>query len=141
MRFMVLMMGDERSESGVLPTERELTEMGRYNEELAKAGVLLTGEGLHPTSKGKKVKFAGGRPTVIDGPFTEAKEMVAGFWLIDVKSKEEAVEWVKRIPCIDGTPFHVEIRRGFEAADFGAAYTEEQRARDAELRRLEAERR
>jgi hypothetical protein len=134
MRFMVMIKSDERTEAGVMPTEEELTAMGRYNEELVKAGVLLAGEGLHPSAKGARVKFTDGRPTVIDGPFAEAKELIAGFWLIDVKSKEEAVEWMKRIPCTDGVETNVEIRQVFEPADFGDAYTPEQRERDEQLR-------
>ncbi|HYQ65831.1 YciI family protein [Actinophytocola sp.] len=134
MRFMVMIKSDERTEAGVMPTEEELTAMGRYNEELVKAGVLLAGEGLHPSAKGARVKFTDGRPTVIDGPFAEAKELIAGFWLIDVKSKEEAVEWMKRIPCTDGVETNVEIRQVFEPADFGEAYTPEQRERDEQLR-------
>jgi hypothetical protein len=134
MRFMVMIKSDERTESGVMPTEEELTEMGRYNEELVKAGVLLAGEGLHPSSKGARIKFTDGKPTVIDGPFAEAKELIAGFWLIEVKSKEEAIEWMKRIPCTDGVETHVEIRQVFEADDFGEAYTPEQREREEALR-------
>jgi hypothetical protein len=134
MRFMVMIKSDERTEDGVMPTEEDLDAMGRYNEELVKAGVLLAGEGLHPSSKGARVKFTDGRPTVIDGPFAEAKELIAGFWLIDVKSKEEAVEWMKRIPCTDGAEVNVEIRQVFEADDFGEAYTPEQRERDEQLR-------
>ena len=103
MRFMVLVKADANSEAGVMPPEEELVAMGRYNEELVKAGVLLAGEGLHPSSKGARVKFTDGTPTVIDGPFTEAKELVAGFWLIEVKSKDEAIEWVKRVPCMEGS--------------------------------------
>jgi hypothetical protein len=134
MRFMVMIKSDERTEDGVMPTEEDLNAMGRYNEELVKAGVLLAGEGLHPSSKGARVKFTDGKPTVIDGPFAEAKELIAGFWLIDVKSKEEAVEWMKRIPCTDGVEVNVEIRQVFEADDFGEAYTPEQRERDEQLR-------
>ncbi|MFL6124678.1 YciI family protein [Actinophytocola sp.] len=134
MRFMAMIKSDERAEAGVMPTEEELTAMGRYNEELVKAGVLLAGEGLHPSSKGARVRFTDGRPTVIDGPFAEAKELIAGFWLIDVKSKEEAVEWMKRIPCTEGLPVDVEIRQVFEADDFGEAYTPEQREKDEALR-------
>ena len=116
MRFMMIVKGDERSEAGVLPTEQELAEMAQYNEKLVKAGVMLAGEGLQASSKGAKVRFAGGKPSVIDGPFTEAKELIAGFWLIQVKSKEEAVEWAKRIPFKDG---EVELRQVFELEDFG----------------------
>ncbi|TDV57133.1 YciI family protein [Actinophytocola oryzae] len=134
MRFMVMIMSDERTEDGVLPTEEELTAMGRYNEELVKAGVLLAAEGLHPSSRGARIKFTDGRPTVLDGPFAEAKELIAGFWLIDVKSKAEAVEWMKRIPCTDGVEVDVQIRQVFEADDFGEAYTPELRERDQGLR-------
>jgi hypothetical protein len=134
MRFMVMIKSDERTEGGVMPTEEELTAMGRFNEELVKAGVLLAGEGLHPSSKGARVRFTDGTPTVIDGPFAEAKELIAGFWLIEVKSKEEAVEWMKRIPCTGGVETNVEIRQVFEPADFGEAYTPEQRERDEQVR-------
>jgi hypothetical protein len=115
MRFMILVKADRDSEAGVLPNEKLLTEMGKYNEELVKAGVMLAGEGLQPSSKGARVRFSGGKRTVIDGPFTESKELVAGFWLWQVKSKEEAIEWLKRAP-FEGT--EVEIRQVFETADF-----------------------
>ncbi len=131
MRFMILVKADENSEAGVLPDEKILTELGKYNEELVKAGVMLAGEGLHPTSKGARVRFSGGKRTVIDGPFTEAKELVAGFWLWQVRSKEEAIEWLKRAP-FDGT--EVEIRQVFEAADFGEAFTPELREQEERLR-------
>ncbi len=121
MRFMVLVKTSGANEDDVAPTAEELAEMGRYNDELIKAGVLLAGQGLLPSSNGARVTFTDGEPTVIDGPFTEAKELVAGFWLLDVKSKEEAVEWVKRIPCTDGEPSHVEIRQVFEPGDFIAS--------------------
>jgi hypothetical protein len=134
MRFMVMVKSDPSTENGAMPTEEELTAMGRYNEELVKAGVLLAGEGLHPSSKGARIKFTGGEPTVIDGPFSEAKELVAGFWLIDVKSKEEAVEWMKRMPCAEGVETSIEIRQVFEADDFGEAYTPELREKDEALR-------
>jgi hypothetical protein len=134
MRFMVMIKSDETSENGAMSTEEDLTAMGRYNEELVKAGVLLAGEGLHPSSKGARIKFTGGTPTVIDGPFAEAKELIAGFWLIDVKSKEEAIEWMKRIPCTDGVETNVEIRQVFEADDFGDALTPELREREDALR-------
>ena len=114
MRFLVMVKANAESEAGVLPDEKMLTEMGKFNEELVKAGVMLAGEGLQPSSRGARVKFSGGRPAVIDGPFTEAKELVAGFWLIQVKSKDEAIEWVKRYPY----PFddgEVEIREVFDA--------------------------
>ena len=131
MRFMVVVKANKDSEAGVLPDEKILAEMGKYNEELAKAGVLLAGEGLHPSSKGARVKFSGGKRTVIDGPFTEAKELIAGFWLWQVKSKEEAIEWIKRSPFADG---EVEIRQVFEAEDFGAEFTPELREQEERLR-------
>ncbi len=125
MRFMVMVKTDGATENDASPSAGELAEMGRYNDELIKAGVLLAGEGLLPSEKGARVKFTNGEPTVIDGPFTEAKELVAGFWLLDVKSKEEAVEWVKRIPCTEGAPSHVEIRQVFEPDDLIASATAE----------------
>lgn len=132
MRFMVMIKSDANTEAGTMPTEQELTEMGKYNEELVNAGVMLAGEGLHPSSKGAKVKFTGkGSTTVIDGPFTEAKELVAGFWLIQVASREEAIEWVKRCPVVEG---EIEIRRVFEAEDFGEAFTPELREQEDRLR-------
>jgi hypothetical protein len=115
MRFMILVKANADSEAGVLPSEQELAEMGRYNEELVRAGVLLAGEGLHPTSSGARVRFSGGERTVVDGPFTETRELLAGFWLIQVRSREEAIEWVRRIPFQEG---EVEVRQVFEAADF-----------------------
>lgn len=133
MRFLVMVKADERSEDGVLPSEEELTAMGRYNEELVKAGVLLAAEGLHPSSRGARIKFTGGKPTVIDGPFAEAKELIAGFWIIDVKSREEAIEWMKRMPCTD-VEANIEIRQVFEADDFGEAYTPELREREEAMR-------
>jgi hypothetical protein len=123
MRFMVLVKASEESEAGVLPNREQLAEMGRFNEELVKAGVMLAGEGLHPTSKGARVRFSGKKRTVIDGPFSETKELVAGFWIWQVKSKEEALEWLKRAPFDGGT--EIEIRQIFEAEDFGAEYTPE----------------
>ncbi len=115
MRFMLIVKGDDRSEAGVLPTDRELAEMGTFNDEMVKSGVMLAGEGLQATAKGAKVQFKGGKPTVIDGPFTEAKEVVAGFWLIQAKSKAEAIEWARRAPFVDG---EIEVRRVFELEDF-----------------------
>ncbi len=115
MRFMVLVKANEESEAGVLPSEEILAEMGKYNEELVKAGVMLAGEGLYPSSKGVRVQYSGDKRTVIDGPFAETKELVAGFWLIQVKSKEEAIEWLKRAPFQEG---EVEIRQVFETEDF-----------------------
>jgi hypothetical protein len=136
MRFMILVKANEDSEAGVMPSEELLTEMGRYNEELVKAGVLLAGEGLHPSSRGTRVRFSGSERTVIDGPFSETKELLAGFWLIQVKSKEEAIEWVKRIPNpMPGTETEVEIRQVFEAEDFAASDpTGELRAAEKRLR-------
>jgi hypothetical protein len=131
MRFMVLVKADKSSEADVLPDGKILTAMGKYNEELVKAGVMLAGEGLHPTSKGARVKFSGEQRTVTDGPFTESKELIAGFWLWQVRSKEEAIEWLKRAP-FDQT--EVEIRQVFEAADFGAALTPELREAEERLR-------
>ena len=119
MRFMILVKADKNSEAGVLPDAQLLTEMGKFNEELVKAGVLLAGEGLHPSSKGARVRISGDKRTVIDGPFSETKELIAGFWLIDVKSKEEAIEWVKRVPNPTGEESEIEIRQVFEEADFG----------------------
>src|SRR5258708_6433985 len=121
MRFMVIVKADKNSEAGVMPSREILTAMGKFNEELVKAGVMLAGEGLHPTSKGKRVRFSGGKHTVVDGPFTESKELIAGFWLWQVRSMEEAVEWLKRSPFDGGT--EIEIRQVFEADDFGAELT------------------
>ena len=119
MRFMLLVKADENSEAGVMPSEELLTEMGKFNEELVKAGVMLAGEGLHPSSKGVRVRFQGSDRSVIDGPFTEAKELVAGYWLIEVKSLDEAIEWVKRVPNPTEGESEIEIRQVFEADDFG----------------------
>jgi hypothetical protein len=127
---MVFVKASKDSEAGVMPDEKLLTAMGKYNEELVKAGVMLAGEGLHPSSKGARVRFSGGQRTVIDGPFAEAMELVAGYWLWQVKSKEEAIEWLKRAP-FDET--EVEIRQVFEAEDFGEAFTPELRAQEARL--------
>jgi hypothetical protein len=134
MRFMVLVKANKDSEAGVLPDQRLFTEMGKYNEELAKAGVLLAAEGLQPSSKGARVRFSGDKRTVIDGPFTETKELIAGFWLWQVKSKEEAIEWVKRCPNPTGAEGEIEIRQVFEAEDFGAAFTPELREQEERLR-------
>ena len=135
MRFMILIKADKKSEAGVLPDERLLTDMGKFNGELVKAGIMLAGEGLHPSSKGARVKFSGAKRTVIDGPFAETKELVAGFWLWQVKSKEQAIEWVKRIPNpMPGTETEVEIRQVFEAEDFGAEFTPELREQEERLR-------
>ena len=135
MRFMVIIKADARSEAGIMPSQQLLTEMGKYNEELVKAGVLLAGEGLHPSSKGARVHFSGSKRTVVDGPFSEAKELVAGFWLIQVKSKEEAIEWVKRCPNPTGGDSEIEIRQVFETEDFGPELTPELREQEEQLRR------
>jgi hypothetical protein len=133
---MVMIKATDDSEAGVMPSEQVLADMGRYNEELVQAGVMLAGEGLHPSSKGARVRFStGGKSTVVDGPFTETKELIAGFWLIQVKSKEEAIEWVKRIPNTDDEDFEVEIRQVFEADDFGDSLTPELRDQEERLRR------
>ena len=136
MRFMVMVKADKSSEAGVLSDEKLLAAMGKYNEELVKAGVLLAAEGLQPSSKGARVRFSGEKRTVIDGPFSETKELVAGFWLIQVKSKEEAIEWVKRCPNpFPGTESEIEIRQVFEADDFGPALTPELREQEERLRK------
>ena len=134
MRFMVIIKANEKSERGEMPSERLLTEMGKYNEQLVKAGVLLAGEGLQPSSRGARVRFSGASRTVIDGPFPETKDLIAGFWLIQVSSKEEAIEWVKRIPNPDGDDTEVEIRQVFETEDFGPELTAEAREREERLR-------
>jgi hypothetical protein len=134
MRFMILVKANADSEEGVMPDEKMLTEMGRYNEELVKAGVMLAGEGLHPSSRGARVRFSGNQRTVIDGPFTETKELVAGYWLFQVKSKEEAIEWVKRCPNPMLGDSEIEIRQVFEAEDFGEAFTPELQEQEARLR-------
>ena len=131
MRFMILVKASSESEAGQMPTEKELTEMGRFNEQMVKAGIMLAGEGLHPTSKGSRIRYSGKSRTVIDGPFAETKELVAGFWLIQVKSKDEAIEWIKRAPFKEG---EVEIRQVFEAEDFGPEFTPELRAQEERLR-------
>jgi hypothetical protein len=131
MRFMVIVKADKDSEAGVLPTRELLAAMGKYNEELVKAGVMLAGEGLQASSKGARVKFSGNKKTVIDGPFSETKELIAGFWLWQVRSKEEAIEWLKRAP-FENT--EVEIRQVFESEDFGAEFTPELREQEERLR-------
>jgi len=133
MRVMVIVPGNKDSEAGVLPSKELLAEMGKFNEELVEAGVMLAGEGLHPTSKGVRVKFSGEKPTVIDGPFIESKELVAGFWLWRVKSMEEAIEWLKRAPFGGGV--EIEIRPVFETEDFGENLTPELRAQQERLRK------
>jgi hypothetical protein len=134
MRFMMVVRADKRTEEGVLPTEQELAEMMQYNEELVKAGVLLAGEGLHPSSKGARVKFSGGKAIVVDGPFAETRELIAGYWLLQVKSRKEAVEWARRVPFREG---EVELRQVFEADDFGDAFTPELREQEERLRAQE----
>ena len=133
MRCMVIVKADKDSEKGVMPSRKLLTEMGKFNEELVKAGVLLAAEGLQASSKGKRVKFSGSNRTVIDGPFTETKELIAGFWLWQVRSMDEAIEWLKRAPFDGGT--EVEIRQVFEAEDFGAELTPELREQEERLRK------
>ncbi len=134
MRFMILIKATKDSEAGVMPSEQLLTEMGKFNEELVKAGVMLAGEGLHPSSKSTRVKFSGSKRTVIDGPFAETKELIAGFWLWQVKSKEEAIEWVKRCPNPHNEDCEIEIRQLFEAEDFGAEFTPELQEQEERLR-------
>ena len=134
MRFMILVKADKNSEAGALPDEKLLTEMGKFNEELVKAGVMLAGEGLQPSSKGVRVKFSGSKRTVIDGPFAETKELIAGYWLWQCKSKEEAIEWVKRCPNPMKGESEIEIRQVFEAEDFGAEFTPELREQEEHLR-------
>jgi hypothetical protein len=134
MRFMILVKADKTSEAGVLPDEKLLAAMGKFNEELVNAGVMLAGEGLQPSSKGARVKFSGEKRTVIDGPFAETKELIAGFWLWQVKSKEEAIEWVKRCPNPMPGESVIEIRQVFEAEDFGPAFTPELREQEERLR-------
>ena len=135
MRFMVIVKADKNTEAGVLPSKELLTEMGKFNEELAKAGVMLAGEGLQPSSKGSRVRFSGNKRTVVDGPFSETKELIAGFWLWQVKSKEEAIEWLKRAPFREG---EVELRQVFEAEDFGADFTPELREQEERIRQQAA---
>lgn len=134
MRVMVFVKGDANTEAGVMPDEQLLTEMMKYNEELVKAGILLDGEGLQPTSRSARVRWTNGKPTVIDGPFTESKEIIAGYWLWQVRSMEEAIEWVKRCPQPTIGEAEIEIRPLFEADDFGEAFTPELREKDARLR-------
>lgn len=136
MRFMIMIKSSPEAEAGVMPSEAELTEMGNYNEQLVKAGVMLAGEGLQASSKGARVTFSQGKPTVADGPFTEAKELVAGYWMFQVGSKDEAIEWVRRCPIEEG---EIEIRQVFELEDFGDEVTPEIRERDERLRAQEAD--
>lgn len=137
MRFMVIVKANEDSEAGVLPSEKQLTEMGRFNEELVNAGMMLAGEGLHPSSSGVRIRFSGDERVVVDGPFAETKELIAGFWILQAKSRDEVVDWLKRAPF--DTETEVEIRRIFEIDDFGDAATPEVRQQEAQLRnRVEA---
>ena len=131
MRFMVIVKGSKESEAGAMPTKEMLTEMGKFNEELVQAGVMLAGEGLHASSKGARVRFSGGKRTVTDGPFAETKELVAGYWMWQCKSLDEAIEWLERAPFDDT---EVEIRQVFDAADFGAEFTPELREQEERLR-------
>lgn len=132
MRFMVIVPGDKNSEAGVLPSAEQFAEMGKFNEELVKAGVMLAGDGLQPTSKGARIRFEGTKRTVIDGPFTESKEIIAGFWIIQTKTKQEAIEWMKRAPLFDGG-VELEIRQIFEADDFGDEVAPDLRKREERL--------
>jgi hypothetical protein len=135
MRVMVMVKATKNSEAGVMPSEKLLADMGQFNEELVKAGVMLAGDGLHPSRKGKRVRFAGGKKTVIDGPFAETKDLIAGYWIWQVKSMEEAVEWVRRCPDpMPGEESEIEIRPVFEADDFGKEFTPELRAQEERLR-------
>ena len=135
MRFMVIVKADKNSEAGIMPSQQLLEDMNKYNEELVKAGVMLAGEGLQPSSKGARVKFRGDQRIVTDGPFVESKELIAGFWLFQCKSKEEAIEWVKRAPNpMPGTESEIEIRQVFESDDFGAEFTPELRAQEDRIR-------
>jgi len=134
MRFMVMVKATKESEAGVMPSEQLLREMGEFNEQLVKAGVMVAGEGLHPSSKGVRVRFSGKNRTVIDGPFAETKELVAGFWLMQVRSKEEVIEWVRRCPNPHEGESEIEIRQVFEAEDFGDAFTPELRAQEERIR-------
>ncbi|MCX6022719.1 MAG: YciI family protein [Chloroflexi bacterium] len=135
MRFMIIRKADKDTEAGVMPSEQLLTDMMKLNEEMVSAGVMLSGEGLQPSAKGARVKFSGGKPTIVDGPFTEAKELIAGFSIIQVKSREEAIEWIKRWPASDGNgEVEIELRQVYEAEDFGEAFTPELQAQEERLR-------
>ncbi|WP_223520695.1 YciI family protein [Pseudomonas sp. GL-B-19] len=135
MRFMIIVKASQDSEAGVMPSNELLTAMGNYNEELVKAGIMIEGEGLHPSSKGARVRFSGDKRTVIDGPFAETKELIAGYWIWQVKSKQEAIDWVKRCPNpMPGTEAEIEIRQVFEAEDFGAEFTPELREQEDRIR-------
>ena len=134
MRFMAIVKATKDSENGVMPSEQLLADMGKFNEELVKAGVMLAGEGLHPSSKGARIKFSGKNRTVVDGPFAETKELIAGFWLLQVRSKEEAIEWIKRAPNPHEGESEIEIRQVFETEDFGAEFTPELREQEERIR-------
>jgi hypothetical protein len=134
MRFMAMVKATEDTEAGVMPTEEQLAEMGKFNEEMVKAGVMLAGEGLHPSSKGARVRFSGEERQVVDGPFTETKELIAGFWLIQVKSREEAIEWIRRCPNPGPGESEIELRQVFEEEDFGEEFTPELREQERRLR-------
>ena len=134
MKFMIIVKADANTEAGAMPDQQLLTDMGKYNEELVKAGIMLAGEGLHPSSKGARVKFQGDKRTVVDGPFTETKELVAGFWIWRCNSKEEAIDWVKRCPNPTGAESEIEIRQIFDPEDFGAEFTPELREQEERLR-------
>jgi hypothetical protein len=134
MRFMILIKSNRNTEAGEMPSEKLLADMGRFNEELVKAGIMLSGEGLQPSSKGARVRFSGDRRTVVDGPFAETKELIAGFWIWRCKSKQEAIEWVKRCPNPTGEEAEIEIRQIFEAEDFGAEFTPELREQEERVR-------
>jgi len=138
MRFMVIVKANKDSEAGVMPTEQMLAAMGKYNEELANAGVMVAGEGLHPSSNGARVRFSGDKRTVIDGPFAETKELIAGYWIFDVKSKQEAIDWVKRAPNPMEGESEIEIRQIFEDDDFGEEFTPELREQEARIRQKTA---
>ena len=141
MRFMLIVKATKESEAGILPSEKELAEMGTFNEDLVNAGMMLAGEGLHPSSKGSRIRFANGKPTVVDGPFAESKELIAGFLLIQAKSLAEAIEWVKRVPFSGEPESEIEIRQVFEAEDFGEAFTPELRKQEERIRAQTAARR
>jgi hypothetical protein len=134
MRFMILIKANKDTEAGVMPSEQLLTDMGKFNEQLVKAGIMQAGEGLHPSSKGARIKFSGDKRTVVDGPFAETKELIAGFWIWKCKSKQEAIDWVKRCPNPTGAEAEIEIRQVFDAQDFGKEFTPELRAQEDRLR-------
>jgi len=134
MRFMIIIKANQDTEAGVMPDEKLMTDMGKFNEELVNAGIMQAGDGLHPSSKGARIKFSGDQRTVVNGPFPETRQLIAGFWIWKVKSKEEAIEWVKRCPNPTGADSEIEIRQIFEAEDFGAEFTPELRAQEDRLR-------